>query len=107
MQNRKKNSNVKDIENEVQQWREQNIKKVEINLYPGEKEVLEDLNCIVLPTLYEIKDKNIKNIKDCPKFLISRPRKKIKRILRLKKSELEILDCKNIEYEPLGYVVYL
>lgn len=39
MLNRKKNNNVKDIENEVNQWRKQNIKKVEINLFPGKKRI--------------------------------------------------------------------
>ena len=60
MLNRKKNNNIKDIENEVNQWRKQNIKKVEINLFPGEKEYLiENLDCKVMPILYEIKEKNI------------------------------------------------
>ena len=107
MQYRKRNANLNDIENEVNQWRNQNLKKVEINLFPGEKEYLESLNCIVLPILYEVKDKNLKNLKDCPNFLKNRQREKTKRVLRLKKRELNILDYKNIEYEPLGYVVYL
>lgn len=110
MLNRKKNDNIRDIENEVNQWREQNIKKVEINLFPGEKEYLvENLDCKVMPILYKIKDKNIDNLRDCPNFIKNKPKQKskCKRVFRLKKRELKILDRKNIEYEPLGYAVYL
>ena len=110
MLNRKKNNNIKDIENEVNQWRKQNMKKVEINLFPGKKEYLvENLDCKFMPILYEIKEKNIDNLRDCPNFIKNKLKHngKCKRVLRFKKRELEILDCKKIEYKPLGYAVYL
>ena len=108
MLNRKKNDNIEYIANEVNQWREQNMEKVEINLFPGEKEYLvENLDCVVLPILYEIKDKNLENLKDCPNFIKKKPKQKGKKFIKLKKREREILDSKKIEYEPLGYIVYL
>ena len=108
MLNRKKNDNIGDIEIEVNQWRSENREKVEVNLFPGEEEYLvEKLNCVVLPILYEIKDKHLYNLKDCPNFIKQNPKQNGKTLLRLKKREREILDRKKIEYEPLGYIVYL
>lgn len=108
MLNRKKNDNIEDIENEVNQWRAENRKKVEINLFPGEEEYLaKTMNCIVLPVLYEIKDKHLENIKNCPNFIKIKYNKKAKRLLRLKKRERQLLDSLGIEYKPLGYIVYL
>ena len=40
MLNRKKNNNIEDIENEVNQWRAENREVVEIKLFPGEEEYL-------------------------------------------------------------------
>lgn len=108
MINRKKNDNIEDIENEVNQWRAENREKVEINLFPGEEEYLaQKMNCIVLPVLYEIKDKHLDNMKDCPNFLKENYSKKRKKLFKLKKRERQLLDSQGIEYEPLGYIVYL
>lgn len=108
MLNRKRNDSVEDIEIEVNQWRAENREKVEINLYPGEEEYLANmLDCIVLPILYEIKDKHLENMRDCPKFIKKTYKKKAKKLLRLKKKERRILDSLGIEYKPLGYIVYL
>lgn len=108
MINRKKNDNIEDIENEVNQWRAENREKVEINLFPGEEEYLaQKMNCIVLPVLYEIKDKHLDNMKDCPNFLKGNYSKKRKKLFKLKKRERQLLDSQGIEYEPLGYIVYL
>lgn len=62
-----------------------------------------------MPILYEIKEKNIDNLRDCPNFIKNKLKHngKCKRVLRFKKRELEILDCKKIEYKQLGYAVYL
>lgn len=108
MLNRKKNDNIEDIENEVNQWRAENRKKVEIILFPGEEEYLaEEMNCIVLPVLYEIKDKHLEHIENCPNFIKIKCNKKAKKLLKLKKRERQLLDSLGIEYEPLGYIVYL
>lgn len=108
MLNRKRNDNIEDIENEVNQWRSENREKVEINLFPGEEEYLvEKMNCIVLPLLYEIKDKHFENMKDCPNFIKEKHSRKNKRLYKLKKRERELLDSQGIEYQPLGYIVYL
>ena len=40
MLNRKRNDKIEDIELEIEEWRAQNKKKVEIILFPGEKEYL-------------------------------------------------------------------
>ena len=108
MLNRKKNCNIEDIENEVNQWRAENREKVEIYLFPGEEEYLEDkMDCIVLPILYEISDKNLKNLKNCPNFIKKKYSKKEKRLFKLKKREKQLLDNRGIEYKPFGYIVYL
>lgn len=108
MLNRKKNDNIEDIENEVNQWRSENREKVEVNLFPGEEEYLSNkMNCTVLPILYEIKDKHLENMKDCPKFIKKTYNKKAKKLFKLKKKELQMLDSRGIEYKPLGYIVYL
>ena len=108
MLNRKRNNNIEDIEIEVNQWREENRVKVETNLFPGEQEYLvNEMDCDVLPILYEIKDNHLENVKNCPNFVKKRYDKKTKRILRLKKREKKLLDSKGIEYEPCGYIVYL
>ena len=108
MLNRKRNDNIKNIETEVNQWRAENKEKVEINLYPGEEEYLANMmNCVVLPILYEIKDKHLENMKDCPNFIKKKYNKKTKRVYRLKKREKQLLDSRGIEYIPLGFIVYL
>ena len=108
MLNRKRNSKIEDIETEVNQWITENREKIEINLFPGEEEYLvEKMDCIVLPILYEIKDKNLENIKDCPNFIKKKYNQKTKRLFKLKKREKQLLDSQKIEYEPLGYIVYL
>ena len=108
MLNRKKNNNIEDIENEVNQWRAENREVVEIKLFPGEEEYLaQKMNCIVLPVLYEITDKHLNNIENCPNFIKEKYNKKSKRIFRLKKREKALLDSRGIEYKPLGYIVYL
>lgn len=108
MLNRKRNNNIEDIEIEVNQWREENRVKVETNLFPGEQEYLvNEMDCDVLPILYEIKDNHLENVKNCPNFVKKQYDKKTKRILRLKKREKKLLDSKGIEYEPCGYIVYL
>lgn len=108
MLNRKKNDKIEDIEDEVNQWRAENRKKVEINLFPGEEEYLANiLDCIVLPILYEIKDNHFENMKDCPNFIRKKYNQKSKRVFRLKKREKEVLDSKGIIYTPLVYIVYL
>ena len=108
MLNRKRNDNIEDIEIEVNQWRSENRKTVEINLFPGEEEYLSSkLNCTVLPILYEITDKHLENIKNCPKFIAKVHDKKVKKLFRLKKKERHQLDRQGIGYKPLGYIVYL
>lgn len=108
MLNRKRNCNIEDIENEVNQWRSENRERVEINLFPGEEEYLaEKMNCRVLPILYEITDKHLNNMDNCPNFIKEKHSKKKQRIFRLKKSEKQLLDSRGIEYKPLGYIVYL
>lgn len=104
MLNRKKNNNIKDIENEVNQWRKQNIKKVEINLFPGEKEYLvENLDCKVMPILYEIKEKNIDNLRDCPNFIKNKLKHKgkCKRVLRLENGNLKYWIVKKLNTNHL------
>lgn len=108
MLNRKMNDNIEDIENEVNQWRAENKEKVEINLFPGEAEYLvHKLNCRVLPIFYEITDKHLNNLQNCPNFIKVNNGKKSKKIFRLKKHEKKLLDKCGIEYQPLGYIVYL
>lgn len=108
MLNRKKNNNIEDIENEVNQWRAKNRKVVEIKLFPGEEEYLaQKMNCIVFPILYEINDKQLYNMKNCPNFIKEKYNKKSKKLFRLKKKERQLLDSRGIEYKPLGYIVYL
>ena len=108
MLNRKRNDNIESIKDEVEQWRSQNKRKVETILFPGEKEYLtERLNCTVFPLLYEIKDKNFQNMENCPNFLKRKYGKKNKKIANLKKKEIKLLDSQGIEYQPLGYIVYL
>lgn len=108
MQNRKRNDNIEDIENEVKQWRNESREKVEINLFPGEAEYLvHKLNCRVLPILYEITDKHLDNLQNCPNFIKVNNGKKSKKVFRLKKHEKKLLDKCKIEYKPLGYIVYL
>lgn len=99
---------IEDIENEVNQWRSENRKKVEIILFPGEEEYLaEEMGCKVLPILYEITDKHLENMKDCPEFIKKRYNKKRQKIYKLKKKERQLLDSRGIEYKPFGYIVYL
>ena len=69
MLNRKKNDNIEDIANEVNQWRAENKRMVEIVLFPGEEDYLAKLGCVVIPLLFEITDKNLENMKDCPNFI--------------------------------------
>lgn len=108
MLNRKRNDNIADIENEVNQWRFKRKDKVEINLFPGEEEYLvEKMNCIVFPILYEITDKHLYNMKNCPNFIKEKYNRKKQKIFKLKKKEKQLLDSQGIEYKPLGYIVYL
>lgn len=108
MLNRKRNDNIKDIETEVEEWRSQNLEKVEIILFPGEEEYLTtELGCITIPLLFEIKEKHLDNLKDCPNFIKSKSNRKSKRVFKLKKHERDLLDNLGISYEALGYIVYL
>lgn len=107
MLNRKRNENIEDIENEIEEWRSQNKKEVEIILFPGEEEYLTNHGYIAIPLLFEIKDKFFMNMKNCPNFIKDFPDRKSKKIFRLKKSDREVLDSHGIQYEPLGYIVNL
>ena len=108
MLNRKRNENIEDIENEVNQWKAENKSKVEIILFPGEEDYLTTkLGCIAVPLLFEIKDSHFENMKNCPNFIKGKHRKKAKKLLKLKNKERELLDSLGIEYNPLGYIVYL
>lgn len=104
MVKRNRNKNIEDIENEIEQWKEQNRKQVEAFLYPGEKEYL------VLsgyrpptPVLYQIDTIKRSDIDRVPSFL----RKTNKRIFKLKKSDLKKLDECGISYKPYSHMIYL
>lgn len=107
MLNRKRNENIEDIETEIEEWRSQNLEKVEIILFPGEEEYLVEKGHTLLPLFFRIKDKNLKNMKNCPNFIKEKNDHKNNKIIRLKKRERRILDDLGIEYEPLGFIVYL
>ena len=108
MLNRRKNENIEDIENEIKQWRAENKSKVEIILFPGEEDyITTKLGCIAVPLLFEIKDSHFENLKDCPNFIKVNKYQKGKRLFKLKKQERELLDNLGIEYQALGYIVYL
>lgn len=108
MLDRKKKDSPEFIKEEVEQWRAQNKKRVEIILFPGEEEYLtENLDCIVIPLLFEIKDKHLENLNNCPNFIKRKYNKRFKRVMKLKKKEQKLLDSLGIEYEALGYIVYL
>ena len=108
MLRRKRNDNIEDIETEVKEWRSQNKSKVEIILFPGEEEYLTTkLGCAAVPLLFEIKDKYLDNLKDCPNFIKVKSNRKHKKIYKLKKKERDMLDSLGIMYQPLGYIVYL
>ena len=108
MLNRKKNGNIEDIAIEVNQWRDEKRKQVTINLFSGEEEYLtEKLNCIVLPIFYEITDKHLDNMKNCPNFVKENYSTKSKKVFKLNKRERRLLDSQGIEYKPLGYIVFL
>ena len=107
MLKRKRNDNIEDIETEIKQWRSQNLEKVEIILFPGEEEYLLKNGHTLIPLFYKIKDKNLENMKDCPNFIKEKHYKKGKKVFKLKKRERDLLDSRGIEYEALGYIVYL
>lgn len=107
MLRRNRNENVEDIKYEIEEWKAKNKKMVEINLFPGEEEYLIKNDYIVRPILFIIKDRNLKNMKDCPNFIKSKHYKKAKKVFRLKKREKDLLDSHGIKYEPIGFVVYL
>lgn len=108
MLRRKRNDKIEDIETEVKEWRSQNKSKVEIILFPGEEEYLTTkLGCVAVPLLFEIKEKHLDNLKDCPNFIRVKADRKSKKVFRLKKQERDLLDSLGILYQPLGYIVYL
>mgnify|MGYP004688030539 FL=1 len=108
MLNRKRNNKIEDIDVEIEEWRAQNKKKVEIILFPGEKEYLVAKGLFIQPVLYKIKNKqDLKSI-NCPiNFVKVKYNEKTKKVFKLKSKEKKLLDSKGIEYEELGVILYL
>ena len=102
MLNRKRNDKIEDIELEIEEWRAQNKKKVEIILFPGEKEYLVAKGLFVQPVLYKIKNKQ-----DLINFIKVKYNEKAQKVFKLKSKEKKLLDSKGIEYEELGVILYL
>mgnify|MGYP000053746591 CR=1 FL=1 len=108
MLNRKRNDKIEDIDLEIEEWRAQNKKKVEIILFPGEKEYLVAKGLFIQPILYEIKDKqDLKCINSQINFIKLKYNEKTKKVFKLKHKEKKLLDNKGIKYETLGVILYL
>lgn len=108
MLNRKRNDKIEDIDLEIEEWRAQNKKKVEIILFPGEKEYLVAKGLFVQPVLYKIKNKQDLKCINCPiNFIKGTYNEKTKKVFKLKSKEKKLLDSKGIEYEELGVILYL
>ena len=108
MLNRKRNDKIEDIELEIEEWRAQNKKKVEIILFPGEKEYLVAKGLFVQPALYKIKNKQDLKCINCPiNFIKVKYNEKAQKVFKLKSKEKKLLDSKGIEYEELGVILYL
>ncbi len=98
---------TKDLDIEIEEWRAQKRKKVEIILSPGENEYLIEQGHLTKPILYKIKNASDLDEKNCPKFVKNKYCHTRKQFFKLKKSEKKLLDSFGIEYEALGYIVYL
>lgn len=108
MLDRKRNNKIEDIDVEIEEWRAQNKKKVEIILFPGEKEYLVAKGLFIQPVLYKIKDKqDLKCINSQINFIKIKYNEKTKKVFKLKRKEKKLLDSKGIEYETFGVILYL
>ena len=108
MLNRKRNNKIEDIDVEIEEWRAQNKKKVEIILFPGEKEYLVAIGLFVQPVLFKIKNKQDLKCINCPiNFINVKYNEKAQKVFKLKSKEKKLLDSKGIEYEELGVILYL
>ena len=105
MFNRKKNENLEDIEEEIQQWKMQKKEKVEILVFPGEVEYLINEGYSVIPLLFKVED--VKNISNCPDFIKKKYSNKKKKYYSLKKRDTDILNNHNIKYETSAVILYL
>lgn len=108
MLNRKRNNKIEDIDVEIEEWRAQNKKKVEIILFPGEKEYLIAKGLFIQPVLYKINDKQDLKCINCQiNFIKVKYNEKTKKVFKLKCKEKKLLDSKGIEYETFGVILYL